>query len=116
MALFDITIPLSFETNLMSIGSRELSVAEDLTFHIESFTNDEIIPNGLIVCRPLNSTEKTAVMSFYTTNKNISFTFVDPNDGATYVLYFIGDPPKPKKIQAMIDHWEIRFTVAGVKQ
>jgi len=116
MALFDIDIPLSYETSLEPVGSRELTVFDDLTYHIESLTDDEIIAGGLIVCRPLTDTEKTTVMSFYDTNKNIVFTFTDPNDDETYSLYFISPPPKPKKIESMIGHWEIRLSVAGVKQ
>lgn len=115
MATFDSTIPLSYETSLPESAAKQLVKFSDNSYHIESLSDDAIVENGVIVCAPLTETQKDTVLTFYTTNKNIAFDFVDPNNGETYTLYFIGKP-KPRLIPSISGHYEIRLQVVGEVQ
>ncbi len=115
MATFNPNIPLAYITDLPLVGSRSPVVFKDLSYHIESFTDDEIVTGGSIVCTPLISSEKDEVMLFYQTNKNLSWDFVNPHDGETYSLKFIDPPPRPKLIPSEIGHYTITISVMGVK-
>ena len=116
MATFDTDIPLSFETNLQPTMAKNAVVMHDNSFHIESFSDDAIIPQAQIVCRPLTESQRDAVMTFYGTNKNLVFTFNDPNDGENYSLYFVNEP-KPQRIPEWSPpHYAITLSVMGAKQ
>ena len=98
MATVDNTINNSFNSNLTKTVAKNEIIFEDLSFHIESLSSNVIV-SGVIVFEPLDETDRDTVMTFYDTNKDLAFTYVDPHDGETYSLYFTNPPPKPKAIQ-----------------
>lgn len=114
MATIDPTIPLSFALDLPKSSGRSSIVFDDLSFHVESLTDNEIVENGIIVFEPLTEAQRDTVMTFYTTNKNLPFDFVNPLDGLTYTLHFTSTPPTPKTF----GNWKpffytITYTVIG---
>jgi hypothetical protein len=92
MALFDQTIPLGFGTNLPPVNMKRPVFYDDNSYHLEELSSTVIVRDGLIECFPLTEAQKDTVMTFYSTNRDIAFTFVDPNDGETYSLKFTDEP------------------------
>lgn len=97
MATIDSNLPLSYDTELNPRSGKKTQVFDDLSYHVESLSDNEIVA-GQIVFTPLTDSERDTVMTFYTTNKNLAFDFVNPNDGNTYTLYFQDPPPKSQAI------------------
>lgn len=115
MATVDATLPLSYALNLTKVSGRKTIKFDDLTFHVQSLTDDEIVDGGQIVFEPLTEAQRDAVMLFYTTNRNLPFDFVNPIDGLTYTLYFTGpEPPTPRIFQDWKPFfYTITYTVVG---
>ncbi len=95
MATIDTTLPLSFSTDLRKSSGRTSVTFDDLSHHVESLSDNEII-SGVIVFEPLTEAQRDTVMTFYTTNINLPFDYVHPIDGQTYTLKFVGDAPFPQ--------------------
>lgn len=113
MATVDSTINNSFKSNLPKTGAKNVILMEDNSFHVESLSSNELV-SGQIVFEPLTEAIRDTVMSFYTTNKDLAFDYVDPHDGETYSLYFADPPPKP----IAIDGWKplmysVTYSVVG---
>lgn len=115
MATLDPTIPFTYGTNIPLIDSRTLVVFQDLTNHIESHSDDEIVQSAIIQCSPCTETQRDYIMAFYVTNKNLSFQWVNPHDDETYTLYFLSPPPTPIRIPSMVGHWTINLSVTGTR-
>ena len=95
MATVDSTLPLSFATDLIKSSGKTAIIFDDLSNHVESLSDNEII-SGVIVFKPLTSAQRDTVMTFHTTNRNLPFDYVHPVDGVTYTLHFTGDAPFPQ--------------------
>ena len=113
MATVDSTIPNSYGSILDKTGAKNAIVFEDLSYHVESLSDNDIV-SGVIVFEPLTEAERDTVLTFYTTNKDLAFDYVDPMDGVTYTLYFVDPPPKP----VAIANWKplaytLTYTVIG---
>ena len=113
MPAIDSTWKLSYETALTAVSARSQKINEDLTFNIESLSDNELT-NGVIVFDKLSSTQRDAIMQFYTDNKDSVFDFTNPNDGITYQLYFIDPVPKSQAIAGYQPlKYTVTYTVAG---
>ena len=113
MATVDSTLNQSYETELISIGGKQTLTFDDLSYHVESLSDNEIV-SGQIVFSPLTSADRDTVMTFYTTNKNLAFDYVNPNDGNTYTLYFTDPPPKSQAINGWKPlKYRVVYTVVG---
>ena len=113
MATVDSTIPNSYSSILIKSGAKNAVVFEDLSYHVESLSDNDIV-SGVIVFEPLTEAERDAVMTFYTTNKDLSFDYADPMDGVTYALYFADPPPKPIAISGWKPlAYTVTYTVIG---
>lgn len=113
MATVDSTLNQSFETELKKIGGKSTQVFDDLSYHVESLSDNEIVA-GQIVFYNLSSAERDTVMTFYTTNKNLAFDYVNPNDGVTYTLYFTDPPPQSQAIAGYKPLWyRVVYNVVG---
>ena len=113
MATVDSTLPLSYETDLTKQSGKKVIAFDDLSFHVESLSDDSMI-SGVIVFEPLTEAQRDTVMTFFTTNKNLEFDFVHPVDGVTYTLSFVGDEPFPIFYSNYSPpYYSITYTVVG---
>jgi hypothetical protein len=115
MAAFDTTIPLLMDTDLPLAPIKQPVTMKDGTTFIESYSTVERVDSGVIVCGELTETEKNTVVTFYTTNKDLVFTFTNPHDGLDYDLEFIGSPPDIKRAFPDSPYYIVRLFVMGVK-
>jgi hypothetical protein len=115
MAAFDTTIPLAMETSLPFAPTKQLVAMQDGTTFIEAMATTERVDQGQIVCIELTAAQKSALETFYTTNKDLVFTFTNPHDGDDYDLEFIGSPPVYRLMYPDSDRYTVTFYVKGVK-
>jgi len=97
MATFDSTIPIAYQTKLPLSSARDAVVFEDNSHIVHSLSDNDTVLNGIIICPFLTSAQKTTVLDFYDTNKDLVWQFVNPHDGLTYDLEFVD--PIPTAVQ-----------------
>ena len=113
MATVDTTLPLSFATELTKSSGKNPITFDDLSFHVESLSDNELL-SGVIVFEPLTTAQRDTVMTFYTTNKNLPFDYVHPVNGVTYTLHFTGDAPFPQLFGRFQNpFYSITYSVVG---
>lgn len=113
MATIDSTLPNAYSTDLNKESGKSSVVFDDLSFHVESLSDNELL-GGVIVFEPLTEAQRDTVMTFYTTNKNLPFDYANPVSGDTDTFYFTGAPPYPKAIAGWKPlAYTINYTVIG---
>lgn len=94
MAAFPSDIPLGFGTRLQPVNQKRAVFYQDNTFHLEELSVSKVVKDGIIEAVFMTEAQRDSLMSFYNTNRDLAFTFDDPNDDKTYSLQFV-DEPKP---------------------
>ena len=111
MATIDPDLPVSYDTDISPVGSRNTILMDDNTYHFEDLS-DNSVASGQIVFIELTEAQRDTVMTFYTTNKDVAFDYLNPHDGVTYTLYFADPPPQPKSMYNP-PVYTITYTVVG---
>jgi len=104
---------LTFDTILETISGKNAVLMDDNSLFIENLSDNDVY-SGPLVYKNLTLAERDSLMSFYATNKDIAFTFDDPNDGITKSVFFSSPAPSPKAQKGTAPlHYTITFYVAG---
>lgn len=115
--VFPSTTNLAFETSLPLNSAKRAVVFEDNSSIVQGLASNDIVLTGRIVCPFLTEQERDDTMSFYQTNKDLLFEFLNPHDDIVYNLKFIDPTPTPNMDSNYSPpRYIITFTVIGEKQ
>lgn len=106
MALFPTTIPIGYPTGLTPDAGKARVDAEDGTIIIINKFNTPIY-QGEIIIPFATEAERSTIETFWTTNKNLVWTFEHPGDGLTYSLYFLNAP----QVQRLETSGDVRYAI-----
>jgi len=116
VALFDQTIPVAYGTELTPRAAKKVILMDDNSYSINSLSSQEVY-TGKIILPFLTSAQSSTVMSFYETNKDLTWQFNNPQDEETYDLEYLDPAPTPRILEEYDPpRYEIIFTVIGTKQ
>lgn len=114
MATINTDLPLSHDTDLQPTSGKFPIVFDDLSFHVEVLSDDPLYTGNIIFIH-LTETERNEAKTFYDTNKNLDFNFVNPHDGETYTLKFIDPPPKSRlETNQFNPRYTMTYSVIGI--
>lgn len=106
MAVFDTSIPIGYGTDFTPDAGKQVVTAEDGTIIVMNMYGASVY-TGTIEVPFATAAEKTTILDFYATNRNLPFTFQHPGDGFTYTLFFTNEP----KITRVETHGDVRFAM-----
>lgn len=114
MALFPTTIGIGYGTDLVPQTNRKATIMRngESVIHEESAN---VWFRGTIECVHITAAQWTEIQTFYNTNKNLEWTFDNPQDGITYTLKFLNRPhPKREKNNDTV-LYRVTLSVIGVQ-